>query len=149
MRQITFVVLAAILCLTLQSCFTERNFNYFYDNEFPADSLQVFNNRDAEYRLQPADILSVRVKGLEDREVEPYNLNLGMANNVNAASTYLTGYSVSDSGYIHLPTVGEVYVEGLTVNEARDTIQSKLDVYLRESTVLVHLVSLKYQYWEK
>ena len=143
MRNITFVALAAILCLILQSCFTERNFNYFYDNEFSADSIQVFNNRDAEYRLQPADILSVKVKGLEDREVEPYNLNLGSANNINAASTYLTGYSISDSGFIHLPTVGEVYVQGLTVNEARDTIQSKLDVYLKESTVLVHLVSFK------
>ena len=143
MRKIIFIALAAILCLTIESCFTERNFNYFYDNEFSDTTMQEFNNRNAEYRLQPSDILSVRVKGLEDREVEPYNLGSGGVNNISPASTYLMGYSISDSGEIHLPTVGKVYVQGLTVNEVRDTIQSKLDVYLKESTVLVHLVSFK------
>ena len=105
--------------------------------------MQVFNNRDAEYRLQIADILTVSVKSLDTESSEPYNLSSGALNNINPASNFLQGYSISDSGQIHLPIIGDVQVEGLTVNEARDTIQSKLNKYLTESTVLVHLVSFK------
>jgi len=102
-------------------------------------------NKDYDYRLQPQDVLSVRIKSIETGTSDYLNLeangSLGSFNG--QMTTFLTGFSISDSGYIHLPKLGKLKVGGLTVEESRALIQRRVDEELVDATAIVNLVSFK------
>ena len=49
----------------------------------------------------------------------------------NDASVYLNSYSVTESGYLDFPMVGEIFVRNMNVDEIRDAISEKLAEYLK------------------
>jgi polysaccharide export outer membrane protein len=118
---------------------------YFPDSQFGTrDITPIDNNYPGSYRLQPRDILSIKVKTLDAESSEYFNAEPGNAFNMfNPASIYLSGYSLDDNGNITLPEVGLVKVGGLTVLESQKKIQEALSTYLNKATVLVKLVSFR------
>jgi polysaccharide export outer membrane protein len=118
---------------------------YFPDSQFSTkDITPIENNYPGNYRLQPRDILSIKVKTLDAESSEYFNAEPGNAFNMfNPASIYLSGYSLDESGSINLPEVGPVKVGGLTVLEAQKKIQESLSTYLNKATILVKLVSFR------
>jgi polysaccharide export outer membrane protein len=118
---------------------------YFPDSQFSTrDITPIDNNYPGNYRLQPRDILSIKVKTLDAESSEYFNAEPGNAFNMfNPASIYLSGYSLDDNGNITLPEVGLVKVGGLTVLESQKKIQEALSTYLNKATVLVKLVSFR------
>ena len=62
--------------------------------------------------------------------------------NINPGALYLSGFSITDSGYIYIPIAGGVKVGGLSVEEARQKIQDEIDNYT-SAYVIVSLVSFK------
>ncbi|GAI29292.1 unnamed protein product [marine sediment metagenome] len=63
---------------------------------------------------------------------------------IGAGSLYLMGYEISDSGYIELPIIKNIYIEGLTIKEAREKIQQSAEKYLNEPHVIVKLSTFKF-----
>jgi polysaccharide export outer membrane protein len=61
----------------------------------------------------------------------------------NESSNYLYGYSVSDSGTIQLPVLGTIKIADLTINQCRDQIQKKTEIYLKDGIAVVKLLSFK------
>jgi polysaccharide biosynthesis/export protein len=118
---------------------------YFPGAEFGTESLTpIENNYPGNYRLQPRDIISVKVKTLDVESSEYFNIETGRGfNNFNPASIYLRGYSIDDKGNITLPEAGSVQVSGLTIVEAQNKIQEALSTYLNKATILVKLVSFR------
>lgn len=97
-----------------------------------------------QYRLQPGDLLSIRVHSLEPAISHFFNIESANAVVPNSpASLYINGYSISDSGYVKIPMIDKVKVVNLTLIEAQDVIQKALDVPLKNSTVLIKLISNK------
>ena len=96
------------------------------------------------YKIQPDDVLSVKILGLDPNTTSFFNIESNTAfNQYNPAALYLNGYSVNDSGYIYLPIIGPLMVKDLNIEEAASLIQSKVDEHLSKATVIVKLVNFK------
>ena len=142
-RGLVLFYLGLVTCLT-SACITPKDFIYLQEAPIAKDMLTEFPNSHVQYRIQPDDVLSIRVKSLDPKNSEVFNLERESGfNQINPGFTYLNGYSVNDSGNIFLPILGSIYVGGLTVNETQEKIQIKLNEFLKESSVLVNLVSFK------
>jgi polysaccharide export outer membrane protein len=59
------------------------------------------------------------------------------------SNLYIQGYSIDETGSITLPIVGDIIVKDLTVTEAQDLIQNRINKFLNNATVIVKLVSFK------
>lgn len=133
-----------VLLVFLDSCIPTKKLVYFPDPKFNTTELTPISNQANNYRLQPRDVLSVRIKTLDTESSEYFNLQSQNAFfNYNQASAYVNGYSIDEKGNIDLPEVGPVHVEGLTINEAQARIQKSFTNYLRKATIIVKLVSFK------
>jgi polysaccharide biosynthesis/export protein len=99
------------------------------------------------YKLQPADILHVKVSSLNENINKLFDLETAVSSSALTGSSgggmYLMGYSIDKDGFIALPILGKVPVAGLTMDEARDKIQKLTESYISEGRVDVKLVSFK------
>jgi len=93
------------------------------------------------YRLQVNDLLSIRVKALDQETVGIFN-PISDASNVNASreeQLYFDGFVVNQHGNIRIPSLGEIPVLGFTVEEVRKDIEQRLlkDFFKKEANVFV------------
>lgn len=133
-----------LLLLVIASCIPNKQVVYFPNPKFNTEvSTEIFNPRQT-YRLQPRDVLSVRILTLDSESSDYFNIqpNNGF-NNLNPANFYLNGYSIDKEGNIVLPEVGPIKVGDLTVNEAQKVIANAISEYLSTATVIVKLTSFK------
>lgn len=140
LRYLYFISLA----FAFSSCISLQDTVYFQENEFTQNSSTIIENEYPIYHLQKGDILSVKIKSLEVDNAE--FLNIEPRNgfiNVNPGALFLNGYSVSENGAIHLPLIGSVIVEGLSLDEARIKIQRLVDEFFTDATAIINLVSFK------
>ncbi|MEX1241462.1 MAG: polysaccharide biosynthesis/export family protein [Cyclobacteriaceae bacterium] len=96
------------------------------------------------YKIQPNDILSVRFQSLTPEEFDffaPENLQQVGLNL--AQGGYVMGELVDEEGQIPFPVLGKVKVEGLTVFEIQDMLQSIADDYLESPIVKVRLLNFR------
>ena len=134
----TFALLGLFL---LSSCYTSRNLNYLQTDlekyTVPVES--------PEYKIQVNDVLDVKVQSRDPEQSLFFNQsasdNRGLQ--ANTASLFVTGYSVNPEGKISLPIVGELQVEGLTIEEIRVLVQTEIDKYLLNAIASVKLTSFK------
>jgi polysaccharide biosynthesis/export protein len=128
----------------VSSCIPTKKLVYFPDPQFNTTELTPIINQASSYRLQPRDVLSIRIKTLDTESSEYFNLQPENAFfNYNQASAYINGYSIDEKGNIDLPEAGPVNVAGLTVNEAQLKIQKSIANYLKKAIIVVKLVSFK------
>ncbi|CAM3676213.1 polysaccharide biosynthesis/export family protein [Pontibacter korlensis] len=104
-----------------------------------------FQTRLTAYKLQSNDVLSIKVLS-----VDPDMSNLFNITNPNNAfgmsdpgTMYLSGYAIDNEGFINLPTVGKLKVEGLTTSQTQELVQRNLDRYITDATVVVKLISFR------
>ena len=96
-----------------------------------------------EYHLGIGDNLYIKVRSLDAKSNDFFN-NMGSearSSNYNDASIYLNSYNVDQNGNIIFPFVGPVQVLGLTVDQTQEKIESVLNKYLKETTIIVKLVN--------
>jgi polysaccharide export outer membrane protein len=138
------VWLVLVLLVFLSSCIPTKKLVYFPDPQFNTTELTPIVNQANSYRLQPRDVLSVRIKTLDTESSDYFNLQSENAFfSYNQATAYVNGYSVDEKGNIDLPEAGLVQVAGLTVNEAQSKIQESFSNYLKKAIIIVKLVSFK------
>jgi polysaccharide export outer membrane protein len=104
------------------------------------------------YRLQPGDALQLEVKSLDENVAKlfqdlGYQQNsgnsmqrmnmLGGQNSGGMDIYYLTGYILDDNGRLELPVIGKVGLTGLTLEEAKDSLQRRVDQYFKDAFVLL------------
>ena len=117
---------------------------YFPNSQFNKDEpTLVYNNRKT-YRLQPQDVLSVKIKTLDPETENYFNIqSSGGFQPINPAGLYINGYSIDSRGMISLPEVGDVEVGGRTIEEAETKIKDAVGAFINNTTILVKLVSFK------
>lgn len=139
-RYSVFILIIALL----NACVSAKKFNYIQSDEFSYHSVKEISNQRQSYRIQPNDILSIRVQSLDPTQSAFFNISgQGQAMQANQASLFLSSYSVDDRGFINLPIVGNFRISSLTIDLAQELIQEKINKYLKDAIVLVKLVSFK------
>ncbi len=128
----------AIMAIALASCVTSKKVNYMQepDKQIPsyADTLTF-----EDYRLRPGDRLFIYVYSLDEKITKMYNAGAGSnyqmrgRGNSNEHSSYdLYSYLVDDNGNIQFPTLGDIYVKGMTTRDVKLALEDQLSKLLRE-----------------
>ncbi|MCB7481343.1 polysaccharide biosynthesis/export family protein [Christiangramia sediminis] len=148
MRFKSFLFLfAAILALT--SCVSTKQMSYLQEYEEEADSIIQVERLRKPYRIQVGDLLSIRVKALDQELVGMFNpISEANPNATTEQNVYFDGFTVDDHGNIRVPTMGEINVLGFTEKEVREKIEKKLlEEYFKEEAnifVTVKLAGIRY-----
>jgi polysaccharide export outer membrane protein len=136
------LLIFAVYILFLQACINTKNVTYL--NNLP-DSLQIqlAKIQPPQQLIQINDVLTVRVGGENEKSVAYINQFFG-----GAAGSSTTGgglqSTVDINGYIELPKIGKIKVEGLTRDAAKDTIRAAYAEYLKDPIVNVTFGNFRY-----
>lgn len=109
------------------------------DNYFPMDI--------PEYKIQPRDILYITAKALTQdgtiKDLMSPGLNSGILTQVEAGGAFI-GYTVDPQGFISLVPVGQLKVNGFTLEETRHLLQESIGKVFKNITVECRLLSFKF-----
>lgn len=146
MKSIRFAVLSPFVAiLFVASCTTQKELTYL--NNLPdTDTAQYYPLNPPEYRIQKQDILYVKITTMNVEVNEILNPVLSNASTMfrDEGSMYIYGYTVSDSGTIELPMIGEVYVFNQTIEQVKRNIKSRALEYLKDPFINIRLLTFKY-----
>ena len=142
MNRITkFGLLALLMAVLFASCVPQKKMLYLKDAQMVAEnqSINYVNERSVNYRLQPGDNLYIRfVNILDERSAVLLNSSVSQSYSSDA-SIYLQSYTLDEEGRIEMPLVGKIELQNLTVDEAKDRLQTELDKYINQTTIIVKL----------
>ena len=143
LRSLRLIIWISLASLIFASCIPQKKMLYLQVQD-EADTLTTFKNeRKIEYLVQPGDNLYIRVVTPDVNSTFLLNpLTAGGNQNIsNDASVYLNSYSVTESGYLDFPMVGEILVKNLNVEEIQKKIEDNLNALLIQFVVIVKLVN--------
>jgi len=130
-----------LLLFLVSSCTTYKNVAYFQTDKENQDS--IFHPAYQLYRLQPGDQLYVNLKSGNSEIDEQFNLFSSSGGNTVGQNFFVTGFSVSEQGFIDLPVLGQLLVSGMTVDSCRLAILEQAQNFMQNPHVKVKLVSFK------
>lgn len=128
------------LALIISSCSTKR-LTYLREIGYPPDT--TYQKIKTPYHLQSGDILYVRIITQDEEVNRLFNpiFSQGGSSGVltRGEGLYISGFEVKDSGYIDLPILKKVQVDGLTTDQAQMVVDSVAKKYLVDPQVIVKL----------
>jgi polysaccharide export outer membrane protein len=142
-----FIVIVSVL-LSVSSCVPTKRLKYLQESE-AVDSIISVERIQKPYRIQTNDLLSIRVKALDQELVGMFNpIGEENPNATGEERMYYDGFLVDSHGNIRVPTLGEVNVLGYTVEEVREKIEEALlESYFTQQAnifVTVKLAGIRY-----
>lgn len=139
------LVLIFLGIFLFHSCISTEKLTYLQANENTVnDSIAKLALTHEPYRLQIDDMLSIRVKALDQDLVNAFNPI--SQNNLDATTeqrVYFDGFTVNRKGEIKIPILGNLKVIGLTLKEVEQKIEKRLlDEYFKETSNIFVTVKL-------
>jgi len=133
------------------ACTPQKNLMYFQPNSqkdtanyYKYTYQQGEENYSPNYFLKTGDILYIQIMSSVDAES---NKVFGDNNNnyttTSESGIYLSSYVIDNNGEVNLPIVGKVKVSGMTIEQARQTIEGKVVEWLVKPVVVCKMVSFK------
>ena len=119
------------LVLGLSSCVSKKKMIYFQGDDLSQDS--ILNTYAP--KIQPDDELSITVSGTDAETVKPYNLIRQGGGQSGSIGTIT--YLVDPNGFIDFPTLGKLYIEGLSTNELKNKLVSILQPVVNNPIVTI------------
>ena len=143
MRFLLILFLGAILLYSTSSCVSHKQL-VNYQKNFP-DTTQFAITKLPEIRIQPNDVLGVKVFSTETELSAPFNINSDLQNSsmVSIEAIQLNGYLVNQKGIVDFPGLGSLKLDSLTISEAKALIVDKLKVYLKDPVVNMRLLNFR------
>ena len=129
------------------SCRTGKELALFQDlnSEQDAKVQQVRTAAFDPLRLQTDDQLQIVISSISPEASQLFNL-MGSAvitGNNNSTQNMQSVYTVSPSGNITIPVIGDVKVAGLTTDEAKAEIKKVVSEYLKDAVISVALINFR------
>lgn len=140
MVRIGFILAFAIF---MSACSTSRSsLTYFEDID---SRIAQFETDTADLVIAPHDELMISVTSFVPEATAQYNLpptNLSTSENTQISTTYaISTYIVNTQGYIDIPSIGPLKVEGLTTSQLTDSLISIISRTVVDPNVRVQLVN--------
>ena len=136
-------LVTAILAVLFASCVPQKKMLYLKDAQMATEnnSINYINERTVNYKLQPGDNLFIRFNTIDERSAAALTGESGAVRSTMSsdASIYLQSYTLDEEGYIELPLIGKVDLKNLTIDQAKDRMQTALDQYVNQTTIIVKL----------
>jgi polysaccharide export outer membrane protein len=149
------VFLFLTIVVALSSCVSQKQIAYFQKGINTSDTMSVAEAYIP--KIQPGDILSIYVSSLSPAAssffnpylaapaspTDPSSSTTGITNSQSLSQSSAPGFLVDPNGRIEYPLVGNIQVAGFTTTAVRDTIKSRLKIYLKEPIVNVRVLNYK------
>jgi polysaccharide biosynthesis/export protein len=131
----------AILYGLLSSCVTQKEVEYlqnknnegFVEAEFP------------DYKLKPNDELLIQINSLDEAAANVFSNTSSQTAPYYATITpygaSLISYSINKEGYLLLPVIGNIFVQGKTLSQVSTILRDSLNHVLNQPIVSVKLVN--------
>jgi polysaccharide export outer membrane protein len=129
-------ILLFLALITISSCVSKKDMIYFQNDETISNEL----HKNYAPKIQTDDILNITVSAREPDAVKAYNLYQGGGQ---TTSTKPITYLVDNQGYITFPELGKIKVSGLTTDELKDDLISRLEVYITNPIVTIRLENFR------
>lgn len=141
--------------LMLSSCVPARKLVYLQKDdvknrkEIPHDTvLRTHQLKVKEYRIQPLDVLSINFESLGDEKdqfdflakLSPVTRSGGNS----SSGSLLSGVLVDTEGYVDYAVLGKIKLGGLSLFEARDSLQKVASKYVSDVVVRVRMLNFRY-----
>jgi polysaccharide biosynthesis/export protein len=136
------IILLIISFTFFISCVSKKNILYIQDNQ----TIDINKITLSQNTIQENDILKIDVTSLEMLASIPYNKSLAVNNVANSLELMqLNGYIVSNYKTINFPVLGEVSVEGKTIQDLEKYLKNLLEIggHLIKPNVMVRLLNAK------
>ena len=137
-RILLFAAIISATAFLSGCCVKYKNLVYIQDKyENTSDTIATSKNQ--EIVLRTGDNLYINLIGANISDLGIYYRDDRMGSTREFLA--LQGYMIDTEGLIKFPMIGDVKLAGLTLNEARDLIQSKIDEYIANVVVAVRLLN--------
>ncbi len=117
----SLLIFLLLINLIFTSCISSKQTVYMQNRDQVLEEVMLTKQLPP-YRLQINDVLSIRVKALDQELVGMFN-PISSVDNVAALSRsglYSDGFLIDDHGEINMPTLGKIGVLNLTVEEIKE-----------------------------
>jgi polysaccharide biosynthesis/export protein len=139
-NKIDAIALLLLLMLVFNGCTPPKKLKYLQGETEVIHPVK----REFTYNIQPGDVLYIKINTLDNETHQSFNIQGEAASRSSSEiALYLNSYTVNDSGMINFPICGNIHLEGQSIDQASKTIEEEVNVYLKQTTVLVKLMSFK------
>ncbi len=136
------ILLLLVILASTASCVPLKDITYLRETEKATDSIITLQKQQPPYRVQIGDILSIRLKALDQQLVEFFNPTGGTGVSLDEGF-YYDGFAIDTHGNIRVPELGELNVLGRTTDEIRELIEKRLlEDYIKDEADLFVTVKL-------
>ena len=143
MKRYHFLLFIGVIILC-SSCGTTKNFSYFQDLEAYLQKEVALSDSAQEIRIKPDDQLGIVVSSVNPQAVTPFNLPIAAALSPgNLTQNSLPSYLVDSEGEINFPTLGKIRLAGLSVEEAVNLLQTRLEDYVKDPIVNIQILNFR------
>ena len=136
-------LITALLAVVFASCVPQKKMLYLKNAEMAAENIskEYVNDRSIDYKLQPGDNLYIHVVNTID-ERSAASINGDVRGYLSSdANIYLQTTTIDKDGCVEMPLVGKIEVKNLTVDEAKNKLQTAINTYINGSMLVVKLAS--------
>lgn len=137
-------MVALLLSMFFASCVPYKKMLYLKDAQMVAEnqSANYVNERNVDYKLQPGDNLYIRfINTIDERSAAALaGDNTSRTYSTSSdASIYLHSYTLDENGCIELPLTGKIELKNLTVDGAKEKMQTEINKFVNQTTLIVKL----------
>ena len=132
------LLLLLIGVLILSSCSSRKRLMYFSEKEHDPP-VNEYNIKRTVKTIQPFDNLYIWVTSINEKTQKVFTTSSSLSSDyINIVS-----YIVDNNGYIDFPFVGQIFVKGMTLQEAKEQIQNEAGQYFDDIEITVKFVNNK------
>lgn len=148
------------LILLASSCISNKRITYL-QNLSDSTAIELnefipFAEVDYTYILQPFDIVQIDFASADPELVEGFTFqnsqqNMGARIGVGGGGgggsdpLYMTGFSISQDGYVEIPKLGKIKIGGLSEEEAKLAVQKEINEFFKEEVfVRLRIAGIRY-----
>ncbi len=145
--KLTKIIAAAACVMLLASCGTTKENNLAYFKDLAArQSGTISSNGNYDIKVVSDDELIITVTSKAPEATAMYNVpmsNPALRSDLLATTqARQQTFIVDNKGYIILPVIGQVHVEGMTTGEIADRIRAEVEQQVKDPYVRVELLSV-------
>lgn len=137
LKPTNLILLLTITTLFVTSCIPLKDVKYIQpDENLKLNEYGMIEYNRPEYHLQVNDILTIQISmrsGLDLDELKDFTSSSG------SVASSGKGARIQRDGYIELPRIGKIHLEGLTLKEARERIQSEFYKIFNEDAAYIEV----------
>lgn len=138
------ILMAAGVIVLLCSCTSSKKLVYLQTSKEEVVKDQEITHS-YQLKIQDDDLLFISLSSKDAELVEPFKNSTLLGTSMQSSSSGTTGFLVDEEGIISIPSLGKIYVRGLTCTELSDKIEQELigGNYIKDPVVSVRLGNFK------